>query len=181
MSGKLEAKVDALHPSSSQVSSSLSLSCSAHLRNKLQRNIIGCEGSHGTESRETWIQLDPGSSSQEVVPTASSISNGKTSQRSAEVFPPPFVAHCLSTGVLQEYKVFESLCHKTRHLISVLQSTYSLSCFCHSGRPCSTGYHFSQKKMRKENKNREVRDTPALEYRADQICSLPLFSGSGQV
>lgn len=34
-----------------------SLFCSVHLRNKLQRN-IGREGSHSTESREMWIQLD---------------------------------------------------------------------------------------------------------------------------
>lgn len=139
-----------------------SLFCSVHLRNKLQRN-IGREGSHSTESREMWIQLDRGSSSQEVVPTASSISNGKTAQRSAEVFPPPFAAHCLSTGVLQEYKVCASLCHKARQNQSDRRSAE------HSARPC-TGCHFPQKKKREENKNREG---------TNQICSLPLISRSG--
>lgn len=148
-----------------------SLFCSVHLRSKLQRNIIGCKGSHGTESREMWIQLDPGSSSQEVVLTASSISNGKTAQRSAEVFPPPFAAHCLSTGVLQEYKVCASLCHKARqnqsgrcsaeHLYTRLPLPFSKTLY---------SLPLSPKEKEKENKNREG---------TNQICSLPLISGSG--
>lgn len=96
--------------------SSISFSFAVHTVGTNSRETYGCEGSHGTESREMWIQLEilEAPPRKLFVPTASSISNGKTSQRSAEVLPPLSAAGCISTGVLQEYRVCVSLGHKAR-------------------------------------------------------------------
>lgn len=134
--------------------SSTSFSFAAvHTLGTNSRETYGCEGSHGTESREMWIQLEilEAPPRKLFVPTASSISNGKTSQRSAEVLPPLSAVEYWGPSKIQG--LCESGPQSQTKAISLLQRNYVPSRPCHSTRPYSTGYGLPQKKQRKKNKN----------------------------